>query len=186
MERAATTAAGTAPPGFAEFVADRSVSLLRTAVLLTGDRGRAEDLVQEALARAWTAWPRIRREDRAEAYVRATMTNLSVSWWRRRWRGETPTERLPERADGTDATSRAELRHVVRAALADLPPRQRAVVVLRWFEDLTEAQTAAVLGCSVGAVKTHGSRAVARLRTHPGLAGLFDDRDDRDDLRGAP
>ena len=183
MDQASAASPAVVPPGFAEFVADRSASLLRTAVLLTGDRGRAEDLVQEALARAWSAWPRIRREDRVEAYVRATMANLSVSWWRRRWRGETPTEELPERPDAADAASHAELRHVVRSALADLPPRQRAVVVLRWFEDLTEAQTAAVLGCSVGAVKTHGSRAVARLRTHPGLADLFADRSE---LRGAP
>jgi len=159
------------PDGFAEFVAARSSALLRTAVLLTGDRGGAEDLVQETLARAWAAWPRIRRQDRVEAYVRATMANLATSWWRRRWRGETPTAALPDvEAGGSDPGTQVVVRQSVLAALATLPPGQRAVVVLRFVEDLTEAQTAAALGCSVGTVKSQAARATARLRSHPGLA----------------
>ncbi len=160
-----------APEGFAEFVAARSPALIATAWLLTGDHGRAEDLVQEALARTWPRWTRI-RGDAPERYVRRTMVNLNISWWRRRWRGERPTEVLPQPALA-DVGEQADLRHVVRRALADLPPRQRAVVVLRYFEDWSEAQTAQALGCSPGTVKSQAARAVARLREDPQLRELF-------------
>jgi RNA polymerase sigma-70 factor (sigma-E family) len=164
---------GAVPDGFAEFVAARSPALLGTAWLLTGDRGRAEDLVQEALARTWQAWGRIRREELTEAYVRRVMVNLNISWWRRRWRSETPSEVVPEPPPLDDPTASADLRDVVRRALLELPPRQRAVVVLRYFEDWSEGQTAVALGCSIGTVKSQAARAVARLRAHPELATLF-------------
>ena len=161
-----------APEGFAEFVTARSASLLRTAWLLTGDRGRAEDLVQDALARAWRAWPSVVARDRPEVYVRRVMVNVSISWWRRRWRAEVSTADVPDRAALVDLTAQADVREAVRAALATLPARQRAVVVLRYFEDLTEAQTAALLGCSVGTVKSQASRALRRLKACPQLDGL--------------
>jgi len=162
-----------APEGFAEFVATRSHALRATAWLLTGDRDRAEDLVQESLARAWQAWLRIRRGELTEAYVRQVMINLNVSWWRRRWRGESPHDLMPERPV-PDGTGQADLRDAVRRALAGLPARQRAVLVLRYFEDWTEAQTATALGCSVGTVKSQAHRAIARLRTDPQVAALLD------------
>jgi RNA polymerase sigma-70 factor (sigma-E family) len=160
------------PEGFAAFVAARSPALVSTAWLLTGDHGRAEDLVQEALARTWQSWSRIRDDGWPEAYVRRTMVNLNISWWRRRWRGERPTAVLPQQALA-DIGDQADLRDVVRRALASLPPRQRAVVVLRYFEDWSEVQTAQALGCSVGTVKSQAARAVARLRADPQLRDLF-------------
>lgn len=160
------------PEGFAEFVATRTFALQATAWLLTGDQGRAEDLVQEALARAWQAWPRIRAADLAEPYVRKVMVNLNVSWWRRRWRAESPQAVLPE-ALGPDSCGQVDVRDAVARALAVLPARQRAVLVLRYFEDWTEAQTAAALGCSVGTVKSQAHRAIARLRTDPHLRELM-------------
>lgn len=166
-------AGGQAPAGFAEFVAVRSPALLSTAWLLTGDHGRAEDLVQEALARAWQAWPRIRSQGAPESYVRQIMINLNTSWWRRRWRGEMPSDVLPESPLQADPAQQADVRHAVRIALAGLPPRQRAVIVLRYFEDWTETQTAQALGCSTGTVKSHAARAIARLRSHPQIQGLL-------------
>jgi RNA polymerase sigma-70 factor (sigma-E family) len=152
------------PEGYAEFVVARSPALLRTAWLLTGDRGLAEDLVQDALARAWRAWPTITRTDRPEVYVRQVMVNTSITWARRRWRGERPTARLPEFPATRDDAADVDARDEVRRALAALPARQRATVVLRFVEDLSEVQTAQVLGCSVGTVKSQTARALARLR----------------------
>ena len=100
------------------------------------------------------------------------MINLQLKARRRRWNGERPVAVVPERPAG-DPLATAEVRHSLRAALATLPPRQRAVVVLRYFCDLTEAQTAAELGCSVGTVKSQASRAMTTLRSHPALAGLL-------------
>ncbi|SCG48963.1 SigE family RNA polymerase sigma factor [Micromonospora coxensis] len=147
---------------FHEFVVQRSAALSRTAYLLTGDHQHAEDLLQSALARSYRHWRRIRDGD-PEAYVRRVMYHQQVSWWRRRRVTERleaePTERA--RTDHSDGTA---LRLSVAAALRRLTPRQRAVVVLRYYEDLTEAQVAEVLGCSVGTVKRHGHDAVVRLR----------------------
>jgi RNA polymerase sigma-70 factor (sigma-E family) len=148
---------------FDEFVAARSRALLRTAYLLTHDHALAEDLLQTSLAKAWFAWKRVDGEP--ERYVRKILVNTYASWWRRRWNGEQPTETLPERA-GEDATEATDL----WTAMARLPRRMRAVVVLRYFEDLTEAQTADVLGCSVGTVKSQTSKALAKLRIDPALA----------------
>ncbi len=156
--------------GFEEFVAARSPALLRTAWLLTGDDGLAEDLVQTALAKAWPRWTTVAHDD-PEAYVRAIVANTYATWWRRKWRGEVPTEALPDRSGG-DPFAAVDVRESVRRALAGLTRGQRAVVVLRHFDDLTEAQTAAALGISVGTVKSQNARAMAALRTSPHLVGL--------------
>jgi RNA polymerase sigma-70 factor (sigma-E family) len=149
---------------FDEFVAARSRALLRTAYLLTRDHALAEDLLQTALTKAWFAWGRI--DGNAEPYVRRILVNTYASWWRRKWHGEHPTDELPERSVDGAAGEPTDL----GAAMARLPRRQRAVVVLRYFEDLTEAQTAEVLGCSVGTVKSQTSKALAKLRIDPALA----------------
>ncbi|PPK90879.1 RNA polymerase sigma-70 factor (sigma-E family) [Kineococcus xinjiangensis] len=161
---------------FQLFVAARERSLLRTAWLLTGDWATAEDLVQTALVRVWPQWQRIggtqglEGREGADAYVRRTMVNKALDWRRRRWRGDVPTAELPD-APVPGGPAR-ETHLVLVSALRTLPPRQRAVIVLRYFEDLTEADTAAVLDCSVGTVKTHASRALAALRRHPQLGDL--------------
>jgi RNA polymerase sigma-70 factor (sigma-E family) len=152
---------------FDDFVAARSSALLRTAYLLTHDHAHAEDLLQSALTRAWFAWSRI--EGHPEPYVRRILVNTYASWWRRRWNGEVPTGELPEQpATGGDADR--DTGQDLWAAMARLPRRQRAVVVLRYFEDLTEAETARLLGCSVGTVKSQTSKAFAKLRIDPALA----------------
>jgi RNA polymerase sigma-70 factor (sigma-E family) len=161
------------PEGFGEFVALRSPALLRTAWLLTGDWASAQDLVQEALIRTWSRWSRVRRRDAPEVYVRKVMLSTYLSWRRRRSHGEVPIERLPDVAEARDEFGEADLRQVVQSALAALAPRQRAVVVLRFFDDLTEAQAADTLGCSVGTVKSQSSKALAHLRAHPDLAGVM-------------
>jgi RNA polymerase sigma-70 factor (sigma-E family) len=144
---------------FAEFVAARSGALLRTAYLLTGNRQDAEDLVQTALVKVVPKWGRLREH---EPYVRRVMVNESISRWRRgRWR-ETPTAEVRDRAiPDPDLAGRLALRQ----ALAQLAPRQRAVIVLRYFDDLTEAQTADALGIAVGTVKSQARDALTRLRT---------------------
>lgn len=154
---------------FEEFVAARGAALWRTAWLLTGDRHRAEDLVQTALGKTWPHWDRISRDGSFEAYVRRTLFTTYVAWYRRRWNAEVPTERLPEQS-GADNAEAAAYRRDIAAALAQLLLGQRAVVVLRYFDDLTEAQTADVLDCSVGTVKSQTSRALASLRSSPALA----------------
>lgn len=149
---------------FEAFVAARSRSLLRTSYLLTHDAQLAEDLLQTALAKAWSAWSRV--DSNAEAYVRKTIVNTYASWWRRKWNGESPTETLPETVEYEEGAGVVD----VRIALRRLPKRQRAVIVLRFFEDLTEGQTAAVLDCSIGTVKSQTSKALAKLRVDPVLA----------------
>lgn len=135
---------------FAEFVRARSSRLLRTAYLLTHDWALAEDLLQTSLVKAWGAWRRI--DDDPEPYVRRILVNTYATWWRRRWRVEQPTETLPE-STVDDQHSALDARDEIWRALGRLPRRQRAVLVLRYFEDLTEAQTADVLGVSVGTPK---------------------------------
>lgn len=152
----------------------RSASLLRSAWLLTGDWHTAHDLVQTSLLRTWPRWERILLQDRPEPYVRRVMLNTYLSWRARRWRGETPLADLPDAARDADHTAVADLRVTLLAALATLPPRQRATVVLRYFDDLTEADTAAALGCSIGTVKTQCSRAMHALRAMPALQHVLD------------
>jgi len=160
------TSARSSAPEFEEFVAARSAALWRSAYLLTGDRHRAEDLLQTALVKVWKRWDAIRRREAVESYVRAAMVTTYTDWWRRRWNGEVPTADLPDRA-GPAEDAGVEVRRDVLTALARLPRGQRAVIVLRYFDDLTETQTAAALGCSVGTVKSQASRALATLRGSP-------------------
>jgi RNA polymerase sigma-70 factor (sigma-E family) len=144
--------------GFEEFVAARRTALLRSAYLLTGSHHDAEDLVQTALLRVVPKWHRI--EAHPEPYVRRVLARESVTRWRaRRWR-ERSVAQLPE----TAADERPSDRVALLEALATLSPRQRAVLVLRYFDDLTEAATADALGISLGAVKSHARDGLARLR----------------------
>jgi RNA polymerase sigma-70 factor (sigma-E family) len=161
------------PDGFREFVQARSGALLRSGWLLTGDWPSAEDLVQTALAAAWPRWATLRRQDAPELYVRKIMVNTFLRWRQRRWNGEIATGRLPEMAAYGDVFAQVDARQALLAALDRLPARQRAVVVLRYFADQTETQTAEAMGCSVGTVKAHAAKALARLRDAPGLAELM-------------
>ena len=154
-----------ARPDFEEFVVVCSDRLLRTAYLLTRDPALAEDLLQTVLTKAWFAWKRL--DEQPEPYVRKILANTYATWWRRRWRGERPADQLPERTDVTGVG--VETRHDVWVALGRLPRRQRAVVVLRFFDDLSEADTAEVLGCSPGTVKSQTAKALAKLRVDPAL-----------------
>ncbi|CAL9360601.1 SigE family RNA polymerase sigma factor [Streptomyces sp. DH-12] len=150
--------------GFDEFVAARWSALLHVARLLTGgDRQRAEDLVQEALVKLWFAWPKV-AEQAPEAYVRQVMVRLAARSARRRWWGERPVGELPDRPGPGDVSASVAERSRLEAALALLTPRQRAAVVLRYYEDLPEGQVAQTLGCPVGTARSHASRGVARLR----------------------
>ncbi|MGI5525339.1 SigE family RNA polymerase sigma factor [Micromonospora sp. CA-259024] len=152
---------------FREFVAARSAALLRTAYLLTGDWATAEDLLQTALTKTYLAWKRLGGIEAVEPYARRVMVNTSTSWWRRRWHGERPTEVLPERA-GVDEIEQQLDRDLLWRHLRELPNRQRAVLVLRYYEDMSEAQTAAMLDISPGTVKSQASRALATLRRRMG------------------
>lgn len=154
---------------FDEYVTARSRHLLRIAYLLTGDHALAEDLLQTALAKSWAAWRRISGDP--EPYVRKVLLNTYNSWWRRRWRGERPTETLPERS-APAPQARVDDRDQVWRALSRLPRQQRLVLVLRYFEDLSEAEIAQTLGISPGTVKAHSSRALAALRLDPSLRAL--------------
>jgi RNA polymerase sigma-70 factor (sigma-E family) len=147
---------------FEEFVASRGRDLWRSAWLLTGDAQKAEDLVQTALMKCWRRWSSIADDGAVEAYVRRTMVTTYTDWWRRKWNSERPTEVLPDVVHH-DADRGA--RQDTLAALAALPRGQRAVIVLRFYEDLTEAQTAEALGISVGTVKSQASRALSALRS---------------------
>ena len=156
---------------FTEFVRARSVALHRYAYLLVGDRGLADDLLQEALVKTFAAWRRVETAT-AEAYVRRVITTTAVSWWRRKaWQLERPHERLPDSLHQGHADDVAA-RSWMWDELQRLPPRQRAAVVLRYYEDLSEIQTAEILGCSVGTVKSQVSSALKRLNQNLGPAGL--------------
>jgi RNA polymerase sigma-70 factor (sigma-E family) len=162
------------PEGFAEFVQAREQALQRTAWLLTGDRELAKDLVQTAFARAWPRWERILRRDDPEVYVRRVMLNTWATWTRRRWRAEQATGTLPDGPAPGDVASDVAARLAVRGALASLTARQRAVLVLRVFDDLSEAQVARILDCAVGTVKSTTSQALAKLRDDPRLAAFME------------
>ena len=144
---------------FDEFARSRMPALLRFAHALSGDPQTAADLVQDALERTILAWPRVTRQDDPEAYVRRAIVNRHISRWRR-LRREHLTAAVPE----TTYVPTSGHDEVLWAALAQLPPRQRAVIVLRYYEDLSEAQTAQALGCAVGTVKSQASKALAKLR----------------------
>ncbi len=148
---------------FDEYVRTRGQRLIRTAYLLVGDAHAAEDLVQNALASALVSWRRLRDVADMDAYMYTALVHARSRSWRRRWHGEIPSERLPE-SPTVDETARLDRYDELLAALRELPAGQREAVVLRYFEDLTEAQTAQLLRCSVGTVKSQTSRGLAKLR----------------------
>jgi RNA polymerase sigma-70 factor (sigma-E family) len=146
---------------FADFAAAALPRLLRFGLVLTGDPDAAEDLVQTALGRSLGAW-RLRRIDDPQAFVRKVMVNSYASFYRRR-RREIATADLPEGASVADVTRGIDDRDSVWRALMALPPRQRAVIVLRYYEDLSEREIAAVMSTSIGTVKSQSARALRRL-----------------------
>ena len=158
------------PPSDAEFselVHAAWPSLYRTAYLLLGDRGLAEDLVQTALAKTYASWGKVRDPSSARGYARRTMVNTAASWFRRSgWRNERPTEVL----HGSSYDDDPSVRLALMQSLDQLPPRQRAVVVLRFYDDMSVAETADALGCAEGTVKSQTSDALTRLRTLLGEA----------------
>lgn len=159
---------------FAAFVAARYRALVRTGLLLTGDSGYAEDLTQSALIRTYLAWGRLREPANAEGYARRTLVRLALRARQRRWTAEVATGQVPER----DAGRRADINDLaldVRRALAALPAAQRAVLVLRYLDDQSEAETARLLGISPGTVKSRAARGLASLRQ----AGLLDHEGER-------
>lgn len=148
-----------------QFLAEHGEHLLRIAIALTGSRADGEDLLQAALERLLPRWQTI-AADAAASYLRRTLYNLAADGWRRRgaWRRAFPLLRAQATASETDAVAEVDLRDALVRLLVQLPPRQRAVIVLRFWEQLTEAETAALLGCSAGTVKSATSRALQRLR----------------------
>jgi RNA polymerase sigma-70 factor (sigma-E family) len=155
---------------FEEFVVARSERLLRTAYLLTRDHALAEDLLQTALAKGWSSWHRIEADP--ESYVRRIIVNTGATWWRRRWNGELPTEELPEpsgRNPHHGPVADVAVSTDLWDAVGRLPKRQRAVIVLRFYEDMSEAATAELLGVSAGTIKSQTSKALAKLRIDPSI-----------------
>jgi len=150
---------------FESWLVAREPALQRLAHLLTGDVHTAQDLVQTSLAKLYLAWDRLADRDNVDAYARRILLNEHRSAWRRPWRRrEVLTDEPPER--GSAAEEYDGRREAVWRFVATLPPRQRAVIVLRYYEQLSEVETADVLGISVGTVKSQASRALASLRTH--------------------
>jgi RNA polymerase sigma-70 factor (sigma-E family) len=149
---------------FVAFVHRRAQHHLRAAVLLTGNWHTAEDLVQTCLSRLYQIWPQLDPAVDPDAYLRRMLINTHRSWWRARWRREVPVTTIPDRAEETDGLVSHARAAVVRQALGALPARQRAVLVLRFYEDLPITEVAELLGCSPGAVKTHTHRGIRKLR----------------------
>lgn len=150
--------------GFSDYAAARWPSLYRTALLLTGKPAAADDLAQETLVKAYANWHRVRRADSPDAYVRKMLVNHFLGDRRReqRQRAKAHLTLVADRVDAVDTADRIDL----WAHVTELPPRQRAVVVLRYYEDLSEAEIAATLGISTGTVKSTASHAIKALRTH--------------------
>ena len=148
---------------FESFVVTHSKTLVRCAYLIVGDAGAAQDVVQVALVKVARRWATVVGNGQPLPYVRSAVVHQAISWRRRKWHGEVPNGALPESA-GVDATSVIDNRDRLRRALAALPRRQRAAVVLRHYLDLDEAATAAALGCSIGTVKSQTAKGLARLR----------------------
>jgi RNA polymerase sigma-70 factor (sigma-E family) len=155
---------------FTAFMRGRYPALLRTATFLMGDAGHGEDLLQSALFKTAVRWRRLRDPHAAEAYTRTVMVRAAGHARRRRWTGERPSGELPEVAAG-DAAAGVDLADALARELTLLPAEQRAVLVLRYYEQLAEREVAAVLGCSVGTVKSRASRGLARLRERGVLTG---------------
>ena len=153
---------------FTDFVVGMQAKMVRLAELLTGDRDRAEDLAQDGFAKAFAAWRRIRDQDPA-AYVRRCIINANIDWWRRRGWRERPHADLPDRPGGPDVAAALAARDLVLRALARLTVRERAVLALRFYFDLSEAQISAELGIAQGTVKSTLARALAKLRADADL-----------------
>ena len=167
-----TTLVGMGPPGrhadkdadFSAYMEARQPALYRTAYLLAGDHASAEDLLQNAFAKLYLSWDKIRDRGALDGYVRRVMVNENNSLWRRAWkRREHSTDTMPE--TGVTDTYDDGMGGVLWSYVQTLPPKQRAVIVLRYYEQLSEAEIADVLGISVGTVKSQASRALAGLRT---------------------
>ncbi|NUS59006.1 MAG: SigE family RNA polymerase sigma factor [Streptomycetaceae bacterium] len=157
---------------FREFVQARWAKLVRTAYLLTGDHGDAEDVVQTALTKAYVAWHRVQGSDSPDAYVRRILVNTNAARFRRKRITQLFGVTAPEPRTAADSTTRqVEQRDALMRALAQLPARQRTVVVLRYWDDLPEAEVARSLGISVGTVKSQASKGLAKLRADPALHG---------------
>jgi RNA polymerase sigma-70 factor (sigma-E family) len=154
---------------FEEFAAAQQRGLLRVAFVLTGDRHMAEDLVQTVLTSVWLRWSRIAGLEQRDAYVQKMLITQYVSWRRRRWWGEAPTADLPD-----DATAQPHPDLDLATALRRLPRHQCAVVVLRYLQDMSEAETAKTLGCSVGTVKSQAAKALSALRRSAALSTAAD------------
>src|ERR1700722_4718426 len=169
MEGAGLTASAEQFDGFVRAV---SPGLLRAAWLLVGDWPAAEDLVQTAFERTWPRWDRLPDDRQRLAYLHRVLTNSFLRGQRRKWLGEITTGDVPHRAPA-DETEVLLLRASVLAAVRGLPPRQRAVIALRYLADLTEEQTAAAMGCTTGTVKGYSARALTALRADPAVAGLI-------------
>ena len=152
---------------FADLVEARSTSLLRLAYAVVGDYQLAQDLLQEALVKVYVAWPRLRDGSAAEAYVRRTIVTTAISWRRRPSFHEHPVEIVPDGGHG-DESDRLATHGVLWQQVRGLPPRQRTALVLRYYEDLSEAETAELMGCSVGTVKSQVSTALDKLRERVG------------------
>ena len=160
---------GTADAEFSDFMHGRWSQLVRLGYGLTGDLQQAEDLAQTAFARAYASWPRVRRADNPDAYLRRVVVNANRSRFRKVRVGEVLTETVPDLVSATDGADQRHTRDALVGALMELPYGQRAAVVLRYWLDLTETETALVLGCSVGNVKSQASRGLTKLRTSPVL-----------------
>jgi RNA polymerase sigma-70 factor (sigma-E family) len=155
------------PVSFEAYVAARGPALIRFASRLTGSPHRAEDLVQDALAKAYQRWDSILRKDQPDVYLRRLLVNGARSWWRPRSNRELPVEQpLGERADAHDLSAQSAERDEMWRLIATLPARQRAVLVLRYYEDLDDSTIAAILDCSPVTVRTHAMRALTVLRSH--------------------
>ncbi|KQY56573.1 MULTISPECIES: SigE family RNA polymerase sigma factor [unclassified Nocardioides] len=168
---------------FSSWMAARQPALLRTAYLLTGEHHGAEDLVQQTLAKVYLTWDKVRQRDAIDGYARRIMVNENNSLWRRAWKKrETVSDEVPEWIPAHDAYDEGQgsaLWNLVQT----LPRKQRAAVVLRYYEELTEAETADILGVSVGTVKSQTSRALATLRGQASSHGLTSEASLREEER---
>jgi RNA polymerase sigma-70 factor (sigma-E family) len=152
---------------YSDLVTARSGSLFHTAYLMVGDHQLAQDLLQESLVKTYVAWPRLRDVSKAEAYTRRTIVTTAISWRRRRSFHERPVDVLPD-IGVADRVEELAARDALWVQLRLLPPRQRAAIVLRYYHDLSLAQTADAMGCSIGAVKSQTSSGLNRLRDRMG------------------
>lgn len=163
---------------FAAWMTARQPSLLRTAYLLTGDHHTAEDLVQTTLAKVYLSWDKVQKREVIDGYARRILVNENNSMWRRAWKKrEVASSEIPDRATESDAYDEGQ-GDALWQFVQTLPKKQRAVIVLRYYEELSEAETAEALGISVGTVKSQASRALASLRAAAPAAGFT-----RGDLR---